>query len=89
MPPYLWGYFLVINLAAFAAMGVDKRRARLHRWRISEAALMALSLLGGSIGALLGMYCFRHKTRHALFYLGNPLIFAVEYGALIYFAWLR
>ena len=55
-------------------MLVDKRRAKKKRWRIPEVTLLASALLGGSIGALAGMYLFRHKTRHLKFKLGLPLI---------------
>lgn len=81
MSPYLLAYLLAVNLIAFAAMGIDKRRAQRHRWRIPEATLMALALLGGSIGGMAGMYLFRHKTRHPLFFVGIPAIFVAE-GAL-------
>lgn len=85
MPPFLTLYLLLINLAAFVAMGADKRRAQRRRWRIPEATLMTLALLGGGIGAAAGMYLFRHKTRHPKFSVGLPLIVVLEYGALLYF----
>lgn len=71
-------YLAVVNLAAFLLMGVDKSRARRHRWRIPEAVLFGIALLGGSPGAWAGMYCFRHKTRHRRFVLGLPMILAVQ-----------
>lgn len=71
-------YFLIINAAAFLLMLVDKIKARKNLWRIPEATLMGVAALGGSIGALLGMYTFRHKTQHPKFTLGVPLILAVQ-----------
>lgn len=71
-------YFLIINAAAFLLMLVDKIKARKNLWRIPEATLMGTAALGGSIGALLGMYAFRHKTQHPKFTLGVPLILAVQ-----------
>ena len=67
-------YLVLMNLAAFTAMGVDKSKAKRRAWRIPEKTLFLLSLLGGSIGSLVGMYTFRHKTRHLKFTIGMPLI---------------
>ncbi len=61
-PLLLAGALALVNLVAFAAFGVDKRRARLHRRRISEATLCWLALLGGAAGAWLAVNAFRHKT---------------------------
>ena len=70
----LIAYLLLINLIAFIAMGADKRRARRHLRRIPEATLLLFAVIGGSIGAIGGMLLFRHKTRHAVFFVGLPLI---------------
>ncbi|MFR4734320.1 MAG: DUF1294 domain-containing protein [Agathobacter rectalis] len=59
-------------------MGEDKRRAKMHRWRISERMLFLVSILGGSIGTWAGMYVFRHKTRHWYFVIGMPLILILQ-----------
>ena len=56
----------------------DKLRARKKRWRIPEAVLMGVAVFGGSVGVMLGMYAFRHKTRHIKFAIGVPVIFAVQ-----------
>ena len=56
-------YLIFLNLVGFLIMGEDKRRAKMHRWRISERMLFLVSILGGSIGTWAGMYVFRHKTR--------------------------
>lgn len=75
---YLLAYLLIINAAGFLLMRSDKVRARKNRWRIPEATLMAVAALGGSAGSLLGMYTFRHKTRHRKFTLGIPAILVVQ-----------
>lgn len=69
---YFLLYLLLINAAAFVLMLVDKVKAKKNRWRISERTLMLSAALGGSVGALLGMYTFRHKTKHIKFTLGIP-----------------
>ena len=71
-------YLVCINLVSFGLMAADKRRARARRWRISERTLFAAALLGGSLGAIVGMYLFRHKTKHWYFVVGMPLILAAE-----------
>ena len=60
-------YLLLMNIAGFAAMGIDKYKAKAHAWRIPEKTLFGLSLLGGSAGTWAGMYAFRHKTKHWYF----------------------
>lgn len=77
-------YLLLINLIAFALMGVDKSRARRHKWRIPEKTLFLSALLGGSIGSIAGMQVFRHKTKHWYFVVGMPCILIAE-GLLGYF----
>lgn len=71
-------YLLIMNAAGVASMLVDKRKAKKKLWRIPEATLFAIALLGGSIGSLVGMYLFRHKTKHLSFTLGIPAIIAVQ-----------
>lgn len=80
----LFLYLAAINLAAFGLMAADKRRARKHRWRIPEHTLFAVALLGGSVGALAGMYLCRHKTRHWYFVVGMPLILAAQIAAVLW-----
>lgn len=70
----LWFYLLLINAAGFLFMLADKRKARRGAWRIPEATLMGIAAAGGSLGSLLGMYLFRHKTRHRKFSFGLPLL---------------
>lgn len=71
-------YLLFINLVAFFAMLIDKRRAIRNQWRISEKALISMAIAGGSIGMLCGMKTFRHKTKHKKFTLGVPLILVIQ-----------
>lgn len=78
-------YFFVINVSAFAANGLDKFKARRGTWRIPEKTLLLLAVVGGSIGALGGMYLFRHKTRKRKFSLGVPLIFIIQVIGIVYF----
>ena len=69
-------YLLIINALGFLLMLVDKGKARKNRWRVRESTLLLIAALGGSVGSLLGMYLFRHKTLHLKFTLGIPLILA-------------
>lgn len=71
-------YLVIINLIAFLTFGADKRRARRDRRRVRESTLFLLAAIGGSIGALLGMYVFRHKTRHWYFCVGIPAILILQ-----------
>ena len=71
-------YVIVSNLIGFLMMGIDKSRAKRHRYRIPEKTLFAAAILGGSIGVLTGMHLFRHKTQHRSFALGIPLILIVQ-----------
>lgn len=71
-------YLILINAAAFVLMLADKLKAKRGAWRIPEKVLIGSALLGGSIGALMGMYTFRHKTRHIQFTVGIPVILAVQ-----------
>lgn len=75
---YFLLYLLLINATAFLLMLMDKQRARRNRWRIPERTLIGSAILGGSVGALLGMYTLRHKTRHLKFTLGIPAILIAQ-----------
>ena len=77
-------YLAAVNLAAFALMGADKRRARRGRWRISEKALFLPALFGGALGGLLGMRLFRHKTRHWYFRWGLPTMLLLQAVGAVY-----
>ena len=76
-------YLLLVNAAGFLLMLVDKIKARKNLWRIPEATLMGVAAIGGSIGAIAGMNLFRHKTKHAKFYIGLPVILALQIVAVI------
>lgn len=71
-------YLLIINAAGFLLMLIDKWKAKNNRWRIPEATLFLVAVIGGSIGSIAGMYAFRHKTKHIKFIVGMPLILAVQ-----------
>ncbi len=77
-------YLLIINAAGFLLMLADKYKAKKNLWRIPEATLMGVALLGGSVGSLIGMYTVRHKTRHLKFVLGIPVILTLQVLAVIY-----
>ena len=71
-------YLLLINALGFLLMLADKQKARKNRWRIPEATLLTMALLGGSLGMLAGMKLFRHKTQKPKFSIGVPVILAVQ-----------
>lgn len=73
-----FAYIIFINVLAFILFGRDKRKAVKHQWRISEACLLSVAALGGSLGAWAGMQFFRHKTRHRKFSLGVPLLILLQ-----------
>ena len=76
-------YLIVVNILTFAVYGIDKWKAKQGSWRISEATLLMLAVIGGTIGALLGMQVWRHKTMHKKFKYGLPLILLAQI-ALMY-----
>lgn len=75
-------YLLCLNLLTFLVFGIDKWKAQHGRWRISEASLLTLAVIGGSLGAWLGMKTFHHKTLHRKFALGVPLILVLQVALL-------
>ena len=76
-------YLIVINLIAFLAMFIDKKKAKYGKWRIPEQTLLILAITGGSIGAIAGMYVFRHKTKKLRFSVGFPVILILQIILLI------
>ena len=78
-------YLIVINLVGVLIMYIDKRKAMYGRWRIPEKTLIIIALLGGSIGCMVGMKLFRHKTQKIKFVLGYPTILIAETVIIIYF----
>lgn len=71
-------YVCVINVIAFLMYGLDKVKAKRRQWRIPESTLLGVAVIGGSIGAFLGMQIFRHKTKKPKFYIGVPAIFILQ-----------
>lgn len=78
-------YLVFVNVIAFLVYGVDKLKARKGHWRISEATLLLLAIVGGSIGAWLGMKAWHHKTKHLKFMYGLPAILLLQLSAVLYF----
>ena len=78
-------YLVVINVVAFVVYGVDKYKAKHGRWRIPEATLLGLAVIGGSIGAWLGMRVWHHKTMHKKFQYGIPLILIAQIALVFFF----
>ena len=81
---YLLWYLAAVNLVTFTVYGVDKAKARRGVWRVPEKTLFLLPLLGGSVGALLGMLVFRHKTKHWYFVWGIPLILLAQIALAVW-----
>ena len=82
-------YFLVINLVTFITYGIDKLKAKRSKWRISEATLLSMAIVGGSIGAWLGMKAWHHKTLHMKFKSGIPVIIFLQLLAVGYLIYSR
>ena len=78
-------YLAVINVVTFFMYGIDKWKAKKSKWRIRETALLGLAVLGGSIGAWLGMKVWHHKTLHKKFKYGVPTIIIVQLALIVYF----
>lgn len=77
-------YLVVMNIIGFTIMGIDKSRAKRGAWRIPEKTLFLIAILGGSIGSILGMKQFRHKTKHKTFTIGMPAILIVQAAIILY-----
>ena len=81
-------YLILVNAIAFLLMLIDKQKAKKKKWRIPEATLMGSAAIGGSIGALAGMYTFRHKTKHPKFTIGVPVILVLQLILAVAGIWL-
>lgn len=81
-------YLLVVNVLSFLMYGLDKLRAKKDKWRIPEKTLIMVAVIGGSVGAFLGMQTFRHKTKHLKFTIGVPVIFVLQIVA-VWYIWFR
>ena len=77
-------YLLAVNIATFFLYGIDKYKARKGRWRISEATLLLMAVIGGSIGAWAGMRLWHHKTMHKKFKYGIPIIIILQVTIAVY-----
>ncbi|MBN8191727.1 DUF1294 domain-containing protein [Bacillus sp. NTK074B] len=82
----LYLYAIIINIIGFTVMGRDKRKAQRHEYRISERVLWQVAILGGSVGAYIGMKVYRHKTKHKQFAIGFPLLVMLH---CVLFIWLN
>ena len=80
---YLFYYLILINAVGFVIMLTDKIKAKRGAWRIPEATLLTVAAIGGSLGTLLGMYLFRHKTKHPKFTVTVPLLLILHVVALL------
>lgn len=80
-------YLLIVNLVSFALMGLDKRKAKRGQWRISEKTLFLPPLLGGTVGAILGMRVFHHKTKHWYFRYGLPALLVLQLALAGWLYW--
>ena len=76
-------YYLLVNFLGFYAMYTDKLRAKKRAFRVPEATLFAIAIIGGSIGCILGMYTFRHKTKHWHFVYGMPIILVLQIVSIL------
>ena len=79
-------YLAAVNVIALALIGIDKNRAKTHRWRIPEKTLFTAAILGGGLGACAGMWLFRHKTKHCYFRYGLPAILVIETALCVWLA---
>ena len=79
-------YLVIINIIGFLIMGIDKKRAKMMEWRIPEKIFFLITLFGGGIGTIIGMYTFKHKTKKKYFTIGLPVILVIEILCIIYMA---
>ena len=78
------GYLFAVNIVSFILYGIDKYKAKRGKWRISEAMLLTMAVIGGSVGAWTGMKVWHHKTMHKKFTIGVPLVFALQMALVTY-----
>lgn len=84
---FIIDYLLLANVVTFIAYGIDKYKAKKGKWRISEATLLLMAFVGGSIGAWLGMKAFHPKTMHKKFYIGVPTFFILQLAFAVWLAY--
>ena len=86
---YVLIYLVALNVVTFIVYGIDKFKAKRNRWRITEASLLFLAVMGGSIGAWLGMKAWHHKTLHKKFRYGVPAIIVLQLALIGYLLILK
>ena len=86
MTVVLFYYLIAINIVTFLVYGVDKFKAKKGKWRIPEATLLLLAVIGGSVGAWLGMKVWHHKTLHKKFKYGIPFIMIAQVALVIFYS---
>lgn len=86
---YFLYYLIAINLITFFAFGIDKRKAEKGVWRTKESTLLGLAVIGGSVGALLGMNAFRHKTKYKKFTIGVPAILILQAALMVWWFFFK
>ena len=84
---FIIDYLLLANVVTFIAYGIDKYKAKKGKWRISEATLLLMAFVGGSIGAWLGMKAFHHKNMHNKFYIGVPIFIILQLAFAVWLAY--
>mgnify|MGYP006352486627 CR=1 FL=1 len=84
MHQYSMYYLFAINIVSFFLYGIDKYKAKKNKWRISEATLLMIAVIGGSIGAWVGMRIWHHKTMHKKFQYGIPTIIIMQIALVVY-----
>ena len=89
MEKWIIGYLVIINVITWLIYGIDKMKAKKNKWRVPEKTLILLAVIGGSVGALLGMQVFRHKTKHKKFTIGVPLILILQVALTVYLVFFR
>ena len=77
-------YLIIINIINFIMFGIDKVKAKKNKWRIPESTLLGLSLIGGSLGGIMAMTSFRHKTKKKKFTIGMPILLLINIATIIY-----
>ncbi len=80
---YILSYLGIINFIGLIIMGIDKLKAKKRAWRVPESTLFVIALIGGSLGTTMGMFLFRHKTRHWYFRYGMPAILIIQISIVV------
>ncbi|MDT3388467.1 MAG: DUF1294 domain-containing protein [Bacteroidota bacterium] len=87
MPKLLLYYLLAINVIMLVVYIADKIKAKRHMWRIPESTLLSLAIVGGTVGALVGIFVIRHKSQHLKFRIGAPVIFVLQLAIAYWILW--